>query len=540
MKHFFIIPFIIFTLLGCNFFSAELPWATGYFTEIPGDIGTITEVYDNGDSILKLSWNSVPRAQLYEINYVIQGITFTVNTPSTQTSYSFELDNLYNKGAVFDEVMSYTIRALNNTGSGQVSSTGSIQPMGEGTETNPYKIPNKAAFLAINGRSNYTDNFDLVTNIDLGNISDSDIYDLYGIFDGLGHDISYILTSSTNYGGLFRTLNGQSGNEGVIKNLNVESNYSITSTTTNLYYGILVGHSLSYTNISNCNVTGTITTSNSALQSGVGGVAGRCYGTIESTTAVGISISGDSLSSIGGIAGVSRGVINKCFSSGVITGRTYLGGIVGLMEMGSPEIHESSSSISITGGSNNLGGFGGAVGRIQDGTVKNCYSTGNLSSSTTTNPLYSVGGFFGSVSESSGTINIENCFSSGNLSLSSTNAGFSQHGGFVGYFYSGFISNCIAFAQSFTMSGTYTETGPFVGELGSTAVESSIYRYNSTTINGSFTNTTATTLTATQFSNSGSAVYSVWDFSNTWQMTSNGPILRNLPGAVIQDPILWD
>ena len=99
---------------------------------------------------------------------------------------------------------------------------------------------------------------------------------------------------------------------------------------------------------------------------------------------------------VGGLVGRNDGTITNCYSTGNVTGSNYVGGLVGR--------------------------------NYVSGTITNCYSTGNVTGSG------SVGGLVGY----NGYGAITNCYSTGNVT------GSSYVGGLVGYNYGTIISNCYA------------------------------------------------------------------------------------------------
>ena len=120
-----------------------------------------------------------------------------------------------------------------------------------------------------------------------------------------------------------------------------------------------------------------------------------------------------------------------------VTGLSTTGGLVGQLENSTLTNCYTTGNVTGAGVSNN-NYFGGLVG-VNHGAIKNCYSTVNVS----TNQWY-AGGLVGS---SNGTI--ENCYATGNVTGSATSSG-SDYGGLVGQNYiGGSISNCYATGDVF-------------------------------------------------------------------------------------------
>ena len=138
--------------------------------------------------------------------------------------------------------------------------------------------------------------------------------------------------------------------------------------------------------------------------------------------------------------GITRGIVkNVGLISGSINGNDFVGGVVGLNN-GTVENCYSTGDMS---GDRIVGGIAG----WNIGTVVNCYSTGDVIGSND-----NVGGVVGL---NIGTV--ENCYSTGDVS------GFGRVGGVVGD-NGGTVENCVALNQAITStSGGYLEFGRVVG-----------------------------------------------------------------------------
>ena len=191
-----------------------------------------------------------------------------------------------------------------------------------------------------------------------------------GSFDGQNNTINGLTIGviSTQYAGLF----GYIGNGGSVKNLG------------------LVG--------------GTVTGS-----SGIGGLAGGNYGTIENCYTTG-NVTVTNNGSAGGIAGVNYSSIENCYSAVSVTGGTGMaGGIVGFNDQGMIKNCYAAGSVS-----NLSNPVGGIAGRNRNGSIENCYSLSVISG------YDRVGGIVGDSSSSGNTV--QNCVAL-NTSVTAANYG---------------------------------------------------------------------------------------------------------------------
>jgi len=85
----------------------------------------------------------------------------------------------------------------------------------------------------------------------------------------------------------------------------------------------------------------------------------------------------------GGLVGYNDGTITNCYSTGNISGNNWTGGLVG---SNGGTINNSYSTGSVTGSS----GTGGLVGYNYEGTITNCYSTGSVTGSSGTGGLVGI------------------------------------------------------------------------------------------------------------------------------------------------------
>ena len=315
---------------------------------------------------------------------------------------------------------------------------------GEGTEENPYEIPDLETLLlftkSVNGGTNYDQKYVKLTNdIDLsgdcgadigGNevswtpIGDSETNVFAGTFDGGGFTISglYINNSTDSASvGLFGV------NSGTIQNLNVSG--AITVNASNCNAGGIAGFNNNGT-VSGCTSGVSITDSTTAKANAIGGIAGgnNTSGGIDNCTNTGI-LSGGEDSSVGGIAGSSSNRnIQNCQNSASVTGKNA-GGIVGNQDSGSVTACFNTGEIQGVGAS--AAAVGGIAGTSR-GTIQNCYNTADISGNDATDSCaggvvgscdngtvlhcYSVGGVSGAINiggvigRTNGAVTVTNCF----------------------------------------------------------------------------------------------------------------------------------
>ncbi|MEG1543849.1 MAG: right-handed parallel beta-helix repeat-containing protein, partial [Tannerellaceae bacterium] len=257
------------------------------------------------------------------------------------------------------------------------------------------------------------------------------------------------------YGGLFGIVKG----EAAIKNVSIVSGRVTVKADKEAYAGALIAFTMDETNpfkgnISNCHssipVSSEITTTTTGYSNAfAGGLVGN----------LGNDAKGNNSTYLA--------TVTNCSTSGSVTAKAGLvatngvlaGGIAGRMQSSNILNCNTSGAIMSEGGSTPHAG--GLVGHVSyTSTIKNCYSTSNVSStSMNTSDAYSiVGGISGTLSKDS---KVENCYATGALSagLPATIGIWTISqvwaGGIVGYTMntgSG-ISNCAALNASITISG---------------------------------------------------------------------------------------
>jgi hypothetical protein len=119
---------------------------------------------------------------------------------------------------------------------------------------------------------------------------------------------------------------------------------------------------------------------------------------------------------VGGVAGGNVGTVKNCYSTGDVKGNQTVGGVVG-SGTNSSTISNCYSEGKVTGSGDYTGGIAGQ--NSISSTIQNCYSKGDVEGGNR------AGGIAGT-NQSGGTIN--NCYSTSNVSGSGDNIG-----GIVGY-----------------------------------------------------------------------------------------------------------
>ncbi len=137
---------------------------------------------------------------------------------------------------------------------------------------------------------------------------------------------------------------------------------------------------------------------------------------------------------VGGVVGyVDNATVQNCYSTGNVKGNlNVVGGVVGYINSGTVQNCYSTSSVS---GKNCIGGV---VGYFYSGTMQNCYSTGNVEGN------LNVGGITGYIEKSSSEQ--KNCYSTGNVE------GNLNVGGIVGSGLNVIVKDCVALNPSINAS----------------------------------------------------------------------------------------
>ena len=249
---------------------------------------------------------------------------------------------------------------------------------GNGTETEPYPIPDLATLEslrnAVNAGRDYSGMyFTLTADIDMSGKYGIDPFkslwtpigsaenQFKGTFDGGGHKITGLYTrGSTGFRGLF----GYLGEGGVIKNLGVEG--TVTDTGSNCgSVGGVCGYSAG--TITGCYNKATVKGSYES----VGGVCGKNGGTITSCYNNGdVSSTG---SNLGGVCGMNHNTITDCYNTGTVSGIDRVGGVCGYNDGNTFTDCYNTSTVSGTSE------VGGVCGLNISKTITDCYNTGTVS-----------------------------------------------------------------------------------------------------------------------------------------------------------------
>jgi hypothetical protein len=162
---------------------------------------------------------------------------------------------------------------------------------------------------------------------------------------------------------------GAIGNSASLTNLGLE-NVSVSSAAVYPYGigGLCGGNSGS---ITNCFVSGTVTTGDSA--SFIGGLCGENIGPITNCFMSGTVTAGDYACGIGGLCGAAEGLISNCFAVGNATvgDDAYgIGGLCGMIQLASINDCYAANTISVGA---NASGIGGLCGDDASSVVSNSF-----------------------------------------------------------------------------------------------------------------------------------------------------------------------
>ena len=248
---------------------------------------------------------------------------------------------------------------------------------GVGTKADPYQV---ATAEQLNSVRNYrTNHFVQTADIDLVDYPNwepicNSSSKFTGSFDGGGYTISNLTYSNSSgyHIGLFGYFQPATSGD-YIRNVNL-NNVSINTGGSTI--GAVVGYCY-YATIHNCSMNGNISGENM-----IGGIVGNAsYMVTISNCYADVSIN-SIYGSNGGIAGgmgYDNCSMSQCFAKGVIYGSgQYNGGLVGSFGLGGAGYIENSYSAVDVIGDLNSSGSGGIAGSIVNSskTIKNCFSTG--------------------------------------------------------------------------------------------------------------------------------------------------------------------
>jgi len=320
-----------------------------------------------------------------------------------------------------------------------VNLSADAQLTGDGSEGNPYKI-NTAVQLAqlatyINdGTAPYADagkHYQLENDIDLSEygaeFNDGQgwipIGNNWGIrfncfFDGNHKTVTglWINNWSLTFNGLFGYIDN-----GIVKNLNVINAWVNSSRGDETDYAGIIAGVTSESSVINCYTSGYIISGSYGANTHVGGIVGQQGQGNISNCYSNVSVNGCDYSEqsyAGGIVGVNNGSVSNCYSIG--------------------EVNSSAKGDSYAGG---IAGSNGGTG-----IVSNCYSKGSISSISTVTPNNTGSGGIIGINVGS----VLNCYSICSINGTANNT---LTGGIVGWNF-GNVLSCVALNPGITGSAT--------------------------------------------------------------------------------------
>jgi hypothetical protein len=231
-----------------------------------------------------------------------------------------------------------------------------VQPIGEGTTSNPYQIANLANLVWLkNNEEHWNKHYIQTANINASSTANW--------FKGDGWQ-----PIGTEWSRSFKgTYNGQK--------YSIDSIHINAPNTNNIgFFGFLDSAYVSNLRLNNIKVEG---------KDYVGGLVG--YAT--NTQIERISCSGDikGVNYIGGLVGFSVSIsVEFCYTTGKTTGNSRIGGLIGYInDAFARNCYSRSEAIT---SNNTVSTIAGLIGENYYATISNCYSTGSVSRLYTTNP----------------------------------------------------------------------------------------------------------------------------------------------------------
>ena len=432
-----------------------------------------------------------------------------------------------------------------------------VEPNGSGTEANPYQIKSleNLSWLVQHDTTVSNAYFVQTADIDMSKTAywddlddnaDGDLYNdpndkntegnnegwmpigsgdslFTGTYDGAGYNLDGLTLNRTGtYSmAMFSNVCGAT-----FKNVELVG-VSITATAYTI--GGLVGTAvvdspLYDLNIENCSVIGGTITGSGSYQ--IGGLIGDISYDVnaiitdcETNVTVTTADDGKSGESVGGLIGIykGKGTITGCNSKGLVdvsstTVKTISGAFLGQITYSDEDrgivISKCYSIGNIIGA--NVAGYSpaaGFIGLMYQGTVDQCFSTGDVDAGAT----QKSGGFIGYVRKT--TSHITNCYSTGKV----TTTELALTGTFIGHFRGGAtINNCYTVG---TIEGASLAEKGFIALL-ETAVDTSTNFFDSTVTSqaigrGALPKTTAEMMADSIFTDAG------WDFTDVWEIVDN-------------------
>lgn len=313
----------------------------------------------------------------------------------------------------------------------------------------------------------------------------------------------YRNSSSTSYEITNASYGYTGGLVGYSYNSTIDNCYAYTPVTGSMHVGGLVGI-LDCGTISNSyHTSGSVTAANYA-----GGIVGQVYNTGKITACYNTGAVNATTKGAGGLAGLVGGTaktkfatVEKSYNSGAITGAATTGGLVGLLDDYADLLNcYNSGSVTATGAYT-----GGLVGKIEafdynnmdsnyPTNIKYCFNKGAVKGTTY------VGGIVGYIALDNTHVTIAYSYNVGAVSSSS---GATSIGGIAGYAPTSQTYSVMKFLTNYWD----TDCGATYGVQNQTSV-------------GGVTGYSALD-TSTYALNSSWALYSYWDFTNTWRLLSS-------------------
>lgn len=348
---------------------------------------------------------------------------------------------------------------------------------GMGTQNEPYQIVNRKNLQDM--RYYPQSYFKLINNIDLQNVLYEPVFDashrFSGFFDGSNYSIENLyIDSDIKYPSLFGFIDSHAK----VENLNI-SDFSIRfqdMETSAIFAGAVA--SVSYGELKNITVSGEISAKNSLKHNTVvaGGLVGWSTGKIKDChsdivfNATDVFQSKNNLTlNVGGLVGFVENDVIDCSAKGSISllsnvehtdqVNINIGGMIGIYqytENGSSYVKFTDSDTNVLISSNIMATCGGFFGNTRETVsiiaIENCFSSGDVNLKSNTKNIGSAGGFLGSFSVGAGS-SIKNCYSTGNISANSAN-GFALD--LLGYNYNLDVVNCFSTGN---VNGGYDSNG---------------------------------------------------------------------------------
>jgi len=470
-------------LVGCNNTNSHIEncYSTG---SVSGStyVGGLVGKNNNGATVEDSFWNTQTSGQSSSAG----GTGKTIEQMRTRSTYTTAgWDFKYETTNVTEDI--WDIHPIINNGYPVLDFQElGLQPLGSGTEADPYQISDlkNLYWITINNFS-WSSYFIQTANIYASQTEDwidgfipmgnSEYYEFSGSYDGQNFIISglTIFNNSSLYTGLFGYVANAEimnieltdvdievgeycgGLIGKAYNSSVSNCYTtgwVNDSGSTSYIGGLIGYNYS-TAISDCysncivrgfasgnNTFGTGGligyVENSTIQNSnhsglcyvwgldnTGGLVGYSSGSVYNNCTTSTEVSGSN--NTGGLIGYTyRDQITQCSSSSDVLGSDHVGGLIGLHLINFQDVVSCYSTGSIQG-YDYVGGFSGSLGQDlpYSSSIIECYSTSSV-----TGDFY-VGGFAGDLK-----VSVRRCFSTGNVSGYYYIGGFSSRiGGLTDY-----------------------------------------------------------------------------------------------------------